>query len=61
MLYFSSFYPAEFTPDGVLSSLFSYVRVRTYVRPSKIFFGDFCFFGILMLVVLDDFFIFGKK
>ena len=29
------FYPAEFTPDGVLSSLYSYVRpyVRTYVRP----------------------------
>ena len=25
------FYPAEFTPDGVLSSLYSYVR--PYVRP----------------------------
>ena len=35
--------------------------VLPYVRPSEIFFGDFCFFGILMLVVLDYFFIFWKK
>ena len=62
--FFDHFYPAEFTPDGVLSSLYSYVRtsVRTSVRPSvRNFFWDFCFFGILTLVVLDDFFIFWKK
>ena len=41
------FNPAEFTPDGVLSSLYSYVRpsVRPYVRPSEIFFEIFGFLG----------------
>ena len=57
--FFIHFYPAEFTPDGVLSSLYSYVR--PYVRPSEIFFEIFVFLGILTLVVLDDFFIFWKK
>ena len=47
--FFLHFYPTEFTPDGVLSSLL----VRTY----EIFFEN-CFFGILMLVVIDDSFIF---
>ena len=41
---FFCFYPAEFTPDGVLSSLYPSVRpfVRTYVRPK--FFLRFLFF-----------------
>ena len=41
--FFLHFYPAEFTPDGVLSSLYSYVR--PYVRPSEIFFEIFGFLG----------------
>ena len=44
-----SFYPVEFTPDGVLSSLYLYVG--RYVRPSE-FFWDFLIFGIIMSVVL---------
>ena len=40
------FCPAEFTPDGVLSSLYSYVRtyVRTYLL-SEIFSEIFVFLG----------------
>ena len=51
------FYPAEFTLDGVLSSLYSYVRtyvrpyvrpsVRTYVRPSQKFLISNDIFGFL--------------
>ena len=47
-----NFYPIEFTPDGVLSSLYS--SVRTHVQ---IFVEIFGFFWIVTLVVLDDFFI----
>ena len=43
------FYPAEFTPDGVLSSAYSYVRtyVRPYVRPSQKFLISNDIFGFL--------------
>ena len=45
-LFFSlHFYPAEFTPDGVLSSAYSYVR--TYVRTSQKFLISNDIFGFL--------------
>ena len=47
---------------GIVVTVLVRTYVRTYVRTSvRNFFWDFCFFVILTLVVLDDFFIFWKK
>ena len=54
----------HFLPHGVYSGwgIVVTVLVRTSVRTFvQNFFWDFWFFGILNLVVLDDFFIFWKK
>ena len=57
-IFFFHFYPTEFTLNGVLPSLDSYIH-HTYVRPKISL--RFLVFWMITSVVFDDFFIFWKN